>query len=284
MSSKVQGKEFMFTGKLSMTRATAQSMVMKAGGIAGSSVNKGTDYLVVGTDYGSKFAKALSYGIPITNEQEFWSLFVEDEDYEEPLTRDELAVLKGKEVQRTCLICNWYYKEWESVPDDGKCPTCGLKELITNNITGVPYCPNCQSSVIYVEDFKEYYCDLCGTWFKAPYATAARKLRHICKKKTLQETTGGYLRICVGCGKDGFLSHEEYQEMVDKYNKAPIWVKQWIAYSSGIRADLAAKHKARMDRVLAMTPGETAELQQLYESEQFRRLKRLEKRRNMSHT
>lgn len=41
------------------------------GGKAGSSVSKKTNYVVVGTDPGSKFEKAKSLGVPILDEAQF---------------------------------------------------------------------------------------------------------------------------------------------------------------------------------------------------------------------
>jgi len=284
MTIKVQDKEFMFTGKLSMTRATAQSMVVRAGGIVGSSVNKNTDYLVVGKDYGSKFAKALDYGIATISEDEFWALFAEDEEYEEPLTQAELKDIESNEVLRTCTTCNKEYKAWASSIDSGICPVCSLLQIVKTNVQNVPKCPHCNSDVLYVEDFKEYHCNLCGIWFAHPYASAARTVKHLCKMRTINETEGGYLRICTGCGRDGFVSYEEHQEMVDKYEQAPTLVIEWDAQKEIVRADIEAKYKARMDRIANLSPDEEAELQRLYEAEQLRHFKKLEKRRAKSST
>ena len=66
------GKEFVITGKLaSSTRSEAEAKVKALGGMAGSSVTKKTDYLVVGEDPGSKLDKARSLGITVLTEEEF---------------------------------------------------------------------------------------------------------------------------------------------------------------------------------------------------------------------
>ncbi|MDZ7331070.1 MAG: NAD-dependent DNA ligase LigA [candidate division KSB1 bacterium] len=66
------GKTFVFTGTLqSMTRDEAERLVESLGGHAASSVSKKTDYVVVGTDPGSKATKARELGVKILNEQEF---------------------------------------------------------------------------------------------------------------------------------------------------------------------------------------------------------------------
>lgn len=68
------GKSFCFTGELnSMKRADAEQLVKKNGGIIKSSVTKDLTYLVTNdTSSGSsKNQKAIKFGIPVINEQEF---------------------------------------------------------------------------------------------------------------------------------------------------------------------------------------------------------------------
>lgn len=69
---QLAGKIFVFTGTLeNMTRDEAEKLVVSLGGRAASSVSKKTDYVVVGTDPGSKATKARDLGVTILNEQEF---------------------------------------------------------------------------------------------------------------------------------------------------------------------------------------------------------------------
>jgi DNA ligase (NAD+) len=69
------GKKFVFTGGLStLTRPDASDMVVKQGGIVTSSVGKDVDYVVAGSDPGSKYAKAKKLGIKIIDESEFKKL------------------------------------------------------------------------------------------------------------------------------------------------------------------------------------------------------------------
>ena len=73
--SPIKGKIFMFTGKLSLfTRDQAQSLVEEKGGIAGTSVSKNTDFLVVGEGPGSKLAHASLLNVPTLTEKEFLEL------------------------------------------------------------------------------------------------------------------------------------------------------------------------------------------------------------------
>ncbi len=68
----LKNKTFVFTGELSsMTREKAQSIVRKLGGHPLSSVSKNTDFVVAGTEPGSKYEKAKKIGVRIIDEQEF---------------------------------------------------------------------------------------------------------------------------------------------------------------------------------------------------------------------
>jgi DNA ligase (NAD+) len=70
--AKLQGKSFVFTGALSrFSRDEAKDLVESLGGRASSSVSKKTDYVVAGTDPGSKYEKAKALGVTILSEEEF---------------------------------------------------------------------------------------------------------------------------------------------------------------------------------------------------------------------
>jgi len=72
VSDKLKGQAFVFTGSLeSMTRNEAERLIAGHGGRATSSVTKKTNYVVAGTDPGSKYDKAVSLGIQILSEEEF---------------------------------------------------------------------------------------------------------------------------------------------------------------------------------------------------------------------
>jgi DNA ligase (NAD+) len=74
-SAKLAGKTFVFTGTLAhRTREEAEALVAAHGGKAVGTVSKKTNYVVVGTDPGSKYDKAKSLGVPILEEAQFEKL------------------------------------------------------------------------------------------------------------------------------------------------------------------------------------------------------------------
>jgi DNA ligase (NAD+) len=74
-SDKFAGKSFVFTGGLAnRSREEAGEIVQQHGGKVSGSVSKKTDYVVVGTDPGSKYDKAKELGVSILTETEFEKL------------------------------------------------------------------------------------------------------------------------------------------------------------------------------------------------------------------
>jgi DNA ligase (NAD+) len=75
ISRKLPGKNFVFTGSLAnRSREEAGELVQQHGGKLSGSVSKKTDYVVVGTDPGSKYEKAKELGVTILTEAEFEKL------------------------------------------------------------------------------------------------------------------------------------------------------------------------------------------------------------------
>jgi DNA ligase (NAD+) len=73
--TRFAGMSFVFTGALAhRSRDEAGAEVMRHGGKVSSSVSKLTDYVVVGSDPGSKEVKARSLGVTILNEEDFEKL------------------------------------------------------------------------------------------------------------------------------------------------------------------------------------------------------------------
>jgi DNA ligase (NAD+) len=74
-SDKFAGKSFVFTGGLAnRSREDAAEIVKQHGGTISGSVSKKTNYVVVGTDPGSKHDKAKALGVMILTEKEFEKL------------------------------------------------------------------------------------------------------------------------------------------------------------------------------------------------------------------
>jgi DNA ligase (NAD+) len=72
---RFEGKTFVFTGTLEKcTRDEARRLVEDEGGHASTGVSKKTDYVVAGSDPGSKYDKARKLGVRILSEKEFANL------------------------------------------------------------------------------------------------------------------------------------------------------------------------------------------------------------------
>ena len=73
--SLISNKTIVFTGTLEkMTRAEAKAKALELGAKVAGSVSKNTDYVVIGTDAGSKATKAQELGIQILSEEKFLEL------------------------------------------------------------------------------------------------------------------------------------------------------------------------------------------------------------------
>jgi DNA ligase (NAD+) len=73
--TKLAGKTFVLTGTLTKyTRDEAKKMIEDAGGRVSGSVSKKTDYVVAGSDAGSKLDKAKELGVSVLDEKEMEKL------------------------------------------------------------------------------------------------------------------------------------------------------------------------------------------------------------------
>ncbi|MBU6500319.1 MAG: NAD-dependent DNA ligase LigA [Patescibacteria group bacterium] len=74
-SDKLAGKTFVLTGTLeSLSREAAKEKIRELGGTTSESVSKNTDYLVAGSEPGSKYEKAEKLGVKIIGEAELLRL------------------------------------------------------------------------------------------------------------------------------------------------------------------------------------------------------------------
>jgi DNA ligase (NAD+) len=75
LDERFVGKTFVLTGTLeSLTRDQASKLIEERGGRVSSSVSKKTDYLLAGSEAGSKLAKAESLAIDVLDEVTFKSM------------------------------------------------------------------------------------------------------------------------------------------------------------------------------------------------------------------
>jgi DNA ligase (NAD+) len=73
--TKLTGKTFVLTGTLARyTRDEAKKLIEDAGGRVAGSVSKKTDYVVAGSDAGSKLDKAREFGVSVIGEDEMTEL------------------------------------------------------------------------------------------------------------------------------------------------------------------------------------------------------------------
>jgi DNA ligase (NAD+) len=74
-SSRIAGKVFVLTGTLSsLTRDAAQDLIEAAGGKVSGSVSKKTDFVVAGTEAGSKLEKAQALGLAVIDQEQLLEL------------------------------------------------------------------------------------------------------------------------------------------------------------------------------------------------------------------
>ena len=140
MTNRIEGKEFVFTGRIRIPRHEAWGIVSRCGGSFSTYVRNSTDYAVVGGAPGQKAFIAQEKGTAILSESDFFSWV--DEAESERIPEPESAPETPKEPEEppvpiedwikgaTCFICEEcdrafavHLKEGE----DPKCPLCSNK-------------------------------------------------------------------------------------------------------------------------------------------------------------
>jgi len=236
---EVKGKSFMFTGTLKVTRDRAREIVEELGGIADSSLNRSTNYLVCGEDQvgkSSKFLRAGILGVTRIDEDYFWEMIEVTKNLsgETLLTKEELEDWEGISQEK-----------WEWVLDQN--PELKLilpeyllklkgrekeKEVLTGN--GIPpepmsyqdlrgweghpniklggrICPHCSYTIPYSISHNYYYCFKCYKFSKP----AQEEGYHTCVDWELMDVVieGGKYQKCKKCGNVKFVSNAEVEEI-----------------------------------------------------------------------
>ena len=79
------GKTFVLTGTFpTLSRDAAKDKLIAAGAKVAGSVSKRTNYVVAGTDAGSKLTKAQELGVPVIDEAAMLAMLGEDAATEAP--------------------------------------------------------------------------------------------------------------------------------------------------------------------------------------------------------
>lgn len=198
----------MFTGTLKVPRHEARRIVEELGGLAGASVNKSTDFLVVGEDQAgksNKFITAGLLGVTRVDEDYFWEMVTEarqeEEDYSnlqgwitEETFFNVLNILEERmkhEVERdypSIESMSYYSREnlerWLQSHEER--PTLGKR-----------VCPYCGEEIPYSISPTHWYCFRCKLFSDVGQETG----RHFCVNyKRILETETGFLRKCEVCG------------------------------------------------------------------------------------
>jgi len=218
----------MFTGALSIVRREAQAVVTELGGLPGSSVNKRTDYLVVGDDYGSKFTTAQILGVKCIDEDEFWamvSLAREESGLEILLSKEELKDFDSISEEK------WKYvfsknpnllilteeglldllkvEEKEEVPTKLYPPAESMTYYSKENLEkwvqsgnvqpklGSRVCPYCNYEIPYSTDSYYWYCFKCRLYSSMDQVIG----RHVCVdwERLDIDTENGFYVKCKLC-------------------------------------------------------------------------------------
>jgi len=107
----LQGKNVVFTGKLTMTRAEAKAMAERSGATVVSTVTKSCNVIVTGSRTGTKLDKALAKGIEIWDEAEFIRRMTVEEH------QGRLSSNKGRIIKKTGKTQFQFSLAWDAHVD-----------------------------------------------------------------------------------------------------------------------------------------------------------------------
>ena len=228
----------MFTGALSIVRREAQAIVSELDGVVGGSVNKRTDYLVVGEDYGSKFTTAQILGVKCIDEDEFWAmvnLAREETGMEILLSKEELEDFDSISPEK------WKYvfsknpnlliateegflglirkEEVEAEPPRIYPPRESMSYYSRENLEkwlqsdstkpklGSRVCPHCNYEILYSISSTYWYCFKCKLFSDV----GQEEGRHTCVDWVVLDipTERGFYEKCKLCNNVKFVANDE---------------------------------------------------------------------------
>jgi len=138
--NQIKGKEFVFTGRISITRHEAWLLVEKCGGSVGTSITYGTDYAVVGDAAGVKAQKAKERGVTVLDENTFFE-WINEALLEIPTIVTEPIPLPEPELPVDDTPID--IKEWVKGATCFQCENCGNSFAVHLKEGELPRCPIC---------------------------------------------------------------------------------------------------------------------------------------------
>jgi len=294
MATLAEDKVFMFTGKISVTRAHAQRRVLEAGGLFGTSVNGRTNYLVVGERPGSKLQKAQALGtVEIIDEEEFWELLTEQEEEELPIEEWEsygikvisesafVKLLETLESRVRKKVEPSRPRPEELSFNDLKVFNILLEEQpsILRNIDPYPFtCPFCGYLNPYSKVGTRKHCFGCH----ATYDEDTLKPGHCCIYKTwdrLAPDELGEYKICKLCEKVKFFGKEEFDALVELYEREDYcFSAEFFSEIDKIMQQQQLKPQSRQKGLEGRSPEEVEKLYQVFLQQETKKAQRREAR------
>lgn len=274
----------MFTGTLKVPRHEARRIVEELGGLAGASVNKSTDYLVVGEDQAgksNKFMTAGLLGVTRVDEDYFWEMVNEarigEEDYSglkgwitEETFFNVLNILEERIREKEELVypplegMTYYNQEnlekW--VQSGGVQPKLGKRA-----------CPYCSKEIPYSTSSYHWYCFKCKLFSSLGQETG----KHACVDyMRFLESDNGFFENCEVCGSVKFVAFDEVGDK-DKFD-----ARCNYGHSLEFEAEVIQEYAGIGERVNPTANLDDYERERLYEKfrqSEERKLIRFEKRR-----
>jgi len=242
----------MFTGTLSVTREEAQHIVEELGGIAGSSVNRQTDYLVCGEDQvgkSSKWEKAGLLGVTRVDEEYFWGLVKEAKEEQE--SEEDWSNVKGILPEKVFAnVIDFLEEQVKHIEVDGSIypPVESMTYYSKENLNkwvkkspalGARTCPYCGKEIPYSIDNTCWYCFVCQSYSRIDTVGS-----HRCSEfEKFLDMDKGHYESCRTCGKVKVVRFDEIED------SAKFEAKKNYVHSLEFAAEVEAKYSNIVGRV-----------------------------------